>query len=79
MTGIGAVLIQDGRPVEYFSEKLNNACQKWTTYEQELYAVVRALQRWEHYLIDKEFVQHCYHQALTFVKEGRIGCMLDGF
>lgn len=36
MVGIGTVLIQDGRPVEFYSEKLYQARQKWTTYEQVL-------------------------------------------
>lgn len=35
MLGIGAVLMRDGRPVEYFSEKLNKVRQRWSTYEQE--------------------------------------------
>lgn len=33
MTGLGAILTQDGRPLEYFSGKLNYAHQKWCTYD----------------------------------------------
>lgn len=67
MTGIGAVLSQDGRPLEFFSEKFNEARQCWTTYEQELFAIIRALHHWEHYLIQKEFVLYSDHNALQFM------------
>jgi ribonuclease HI len=67
IVGIGAVLSQEGRPIEFFSEKLNEARRKWTTYELEFYAVIRALKHWEHYLIHREFVLYSDHQALKFV------------
>nr|GEY91011.1 hypothetical protein [Tanacetum cinerariifolium] len=35
-TEIGAILSQEGRHVAFHSEKLNEARQKWSTYEQEL-------------------------------------------
>ena len=41
--GIGAVLMQGGRLVAYFSEKLNDAKLKYLTYDKELYAIVQAL------------------------------------
>ncbi|PKU75012.1 RNA-directed DNA polymerase [Dendrobium catenatum] len=62
--GIGVVLSQDGRPVEYFSEKLSHPRQKWSAYEHELYAVVRALKQWEHYLLHRDFVLCSDNQAL---------------
>ncbi|OMO49566.1 reverse transcriptase [Corchorus capsularis] len=42
--GIGAVLMQGGKLVAYFSEKLNGAALNYPTYDKELYALVRALQ-----------------------------------
>ncbi|PKU68484.1 RNA-directed DNA polymerase [Dendrobium catenatum] len=65
--GIGAVLSQSDKPIEYFSEKLSPARQRWTVYEQELYAVVRALKHWEHYLLHRDFVLCSDHRALQFI------------
>jgi len=48
---IGGVLSQEGHPVTYFSEKLNDAKLKYSTYDQELYAVIQALRHWRHYLL----------------------------
>ena len=47
--GIGIVLMQEGRPIAYFSEKLSEAALKYPTYEKELYALVRAMETWQHY------------------------------
>ncbi|KAJ4728608.1 RNA-directed DNA polymerase [Melia azedarach] len=65
--GISVVLIQEGILIEYFSEKLCDARQKWFTYDQKFYAVFRALMHWEHYLIQREFVLYSDHQALKYI------------
>ena len=39
-SAIGAVLSQEGKPIEYFSEKLNDAKKKYYVYDQEFYAIV---------------------------------------
>ena len=41
---IGAVLMQDKRPIAFFSEKLSGASLKYLTYDKEFYALVRALE-----------------------------------
>ncbi|WRX11626.1 Integrase [Theobroma cacao] len=62
--GIGVVLSQEGRPIAFFSEKLNDARLKYSTYDKEFYAVIRALDHWSHYLLPKEFILYYDHEAL---------------
>ncbi|CAA7030781.1 unnamed protein product [Microthlaspi erraticum] len=66
--GIGAVLMQDKKPIAFFSEKLGGATLNYPTYDKELYALVRALQTWQHYLWPKEFVIHTDHESLKHLK-----------
>eukprot|EP01018_Ginkgo_biloba_P003622 Gb_16315 [translate_table: standard] len=65
--GIGAVLSQEGRPVAYFNEKLNEAQWKYSVYGKKIYALVQALKYWRHYLFPREFVVFTNHQALNFI------------
>jgi hypothetical protein len=51
--GVGAVLMQEGRPVAYFREKLSGAALNYPTYDKEMYALERALENWQHYLWPK--------------------------
>ncbi|HMC99406.1 MAG TPA: RNase H-like domain-containing protein, partial [Ferruginibacter sp.] len=66
--GIGGVLIQGGKPVAFFSEKLHGASLNYSTYDKELYALVRVLQTWQHYLWSKEFVIHSDHESLKYLR-----------
>ncbi|XP_017637300.2 uncharacterized protein LOC108479297 [Gossypium arboreum] len=65
---IGTVLTQEGKPVEYFSEKLSGAPLNYPTYDKKMYALIRALETWQHYLWPKEFVIHSDHKSLKHIK-----------
>jgi len=67
--GIGDVLLQEGHPIAYFSEKLKESHLNYSTYDKELYALVRALQNWQHYHFPKEFVIHSDHESLKYLKD----------
>ena len=49
-TGVGAVLMQGGRPLAYESASFDPAERNYTIGEQELLAVVFALRKWRTYL-----------------------------
>ncbi|KAK1602008.1 hypothetical protein QYE76_027113 [Lolium multiflorum] len=66
--GIGGVLMQNGKPVAYYSEKLDGARLNYPIYDKELYALVRVLEVWQHYLWPKEFVIHSDHESLKYLK-----------
>jgi translation initiation factor IF-1 len=61
-------IAKDRRPIALFSEKLSGASLKYPTYDKELYALVRELETWQHYLWPREFVIHTNHKSLKPLK-----------
>jgi len=37
---IGAILIQEGKPLAYLNEKLSDSRRKYSNYDKELFAIV---------------------------------------
>ena len=47
---------------------LTGASLRYPTYDKELYALVRAVQTWQHYLWPKQFVIHMDHESLKYLR-----------
>jgi hypothetical protein len=66
--GIGGVMVQEGKLIAYFSEKLSGPSLNYSMYDKKLYALVRVLETWQHYLWSKEFVIHSDHESLKHIR-----------
>lgn len=62
--GVGAVMMQDNRPIAYMSKVLSPKHLGLSTYEKEMMAVIMAVQKWREYLLGHQFIIRTDHEAI---------------
>ena len=66
-TGLGAVLMQEGRVVAYGGRQLKVHEKNYPTHDLELAAIVFALKSWRHYFLGEKFELYTDHKSLKYL------------
>jgi hypothetical protein len=70
--GIGAVLMQEGRPFAFTSNQLSENNLGKPIYEKEMLAILHVVELWRPYLLGQRFQIKTNHQSLKYFLEQRI-------
>lgn len=65
--GIGAVLMQQGHPIAYYSKALKGKHRLLSVYDRELQALVLAVEKWKSYLMGQKFSIVTGHISLKYL------------
>ena len=63
---LGAVIMQDNKPLAFYSRKLNSAQKRYTTGEQELLSIVETLKEFKNILWGQNLTVHTDHKNILY-------------
>jgi hypothetical protein len=66
-SGLGCVLMQEGRAIVYASRQLRRHDEHYPTHDLELAVVVHALKIWRHYLLENICHIYTVHKSLKYI------------
>lgn len=69
---LGAILIQEGRPIAYFSKALGERNLAKSAYKNELMAIALAIQHWRPYLLGRKFTVCTDQKSLKQLLQQRV-------
>ena len=63
---LGAVIMQDDKPLAFYSRKLNDAQKRYPTGEQELLSIVETLKEFRNILLGQRIIIHTDHKNIVY-------------
>jgi hypothetical protein len=71
-TGLGAVLMQNSKPLAYFSKCLGPNNMTKSVYEKEAMAILEALKKWRHYFLGNQLIIRTDQSSLKYLASQRL-------
>jgi hypothetical protein len=71
-TSLGAVLMQNGRPLAYFSKNLGPNTSAKSVYEKEAMEILEALKKWRHYFLGNKLIIKTDQSSLKYLASQRL-------
>lgn len=70
--GIGAVLMQRGRPIAFLSKTLGPKAAASSIYDKEAMTILEALKKWKHYFASTSLIIRTDQQSLMYIQDQKL-------
>jgi hypothetical protein len=71
-TGIGAILMQQGKPLAFYSKGLGSHNSTKSIYEKEAMAILLALKKWRHYFLGNKLIIKTDQSSLKYLASQKL-------
>jgi hypothetical protein len=70
--GIGAVLMQNSKPIAFMSQAIGPKAAALSTYDKEALAIIEAIKKWKHYFAGSSLIIRTDQQSLRFIQDQKL-------
>jgi hypothetical protein len=70
--GLGAVIMQNHRPIAFMSKAIGPKAAAMSTYDKEALAIIEAVKKWRHYFAGSSLVIRIDQQSLKYLQDQKL-------